>query len=130
MFENFAYPDFTQPRWEQVDYLQRLFMRTLNEERLKSVVAFPVETMCLLSDGKEDILDKEYKKFTAQMYSEGHSFFTYISDSPTALASCCRLRNEIHENNFSFTNGLSGLKTGSCNVITLNLNRTELKNIL
>ena len=123
MFEDFAYPDSTKPTWEQIDYLQRLFMRTLNKERLTSVIAFPVETMCLLSNGKDDILDKEYKEFTAQMYSEGHSFFTYISDSPSALASCCRLRNEITENVFSFTNGLSGLKTGSCNVITLNLNR-------
>ena len=123
MFEDFAYPDTTKPTWEQIDYLQRLFMRTLNKERLTSVIAFPVETMCLLSNGKDDILDVEYKEFTAQMYAEGHSFFTYISDSPTALASCCRLRNEITENVFSFTNGLSGLKTGSCNVITLNLNR-------
>ena len=123
MFEYFAYPDGTKPSWEQIDYLQRLFMRTLNKERLTSIIAFPVETMCLLSDGKEDILDKEYKEFTAQMYAEGHSFFTYISDSPTALSSCCRLKNEITENVFSFTNGLSGLKTGSCNVITLNLNR-------
>ena len=123
MFEDFAYPDTTKPEWEQIDYLQRLFMRTLNKERLTSVIAFPVETMCLLSNGKDDILDKEYKEFTAQMYSEGHSFFTYISDSVDSLASCCRLRNEIEENVFSFTNGLSGLKTGSCNVITLNLNR-------
>lgn len=123
MFEDFAYPDTTKPTWEQIDYLQRLFMRTLNKERLTSVIAFPVETMCLLSDGKDDILDKEYKEFTAQMYAEGHSFFTYISDSPTALSSCCRLRSEITENVFSFTNGLSGLKTGSCNVITINLNR-------
>lgn len=89
MFEDFAYPDTTKPEWEQIDYLQRLFMRTLNKERLTSVIAFPVETMCLLSDGKENILDKEYKEFTAQMYAEGHSFFTYISDSVDSLASCC-----------------------------------------
>ena len=123
MFEDFSYPDTTKPTWEQIDYLQRLFMRTLNKERLTSVIAFPVETMCLLSNGKDNILDIEYKEFTAQMYAEGHSFFTYISDSVDSLASCCRLRNEIEENVFSFTNGLSGLKTGSCNVITLNLNR-------
>lgn len=57
------------------------------------------------------------------MYSKGHSFFTYISNNPNALASCCRLRNEISENVFSFTNGLTGVQTGSANVITLNLNR-------
>ena len=82
----------------------------------------PVETMALLSDGN-DIIDKEYKDFTAEMYSKAHSFFTNISDNPNGLASCCRLRNEIQENVFSFTNGLTGIQTGSCNVITLNLNR-------
>lgn len=78
--------------------------------------------MALLTDGK-DVIDKEYKNFTAEMYAEGHSFFTYLSDNPNALASCCRLRNEMDGNAFSFTNGLTGVQTGSCNVITLNLNR-------
>lgn len=122
LFGNFYYPDATQPKWEQIDYLQRKFMRFLNHERMKSIITFPVETMALLSDGT-DIIDKDYKQFTAEMYSQGHSFFTYISDNPNGLASCCRLRNEIEENVFTFTNGLSGIMTGSCNVITLNLNR-------
>lgn len=122
LFNNFYYPDGTQPKWEAISYLQKLFMKTLNKERLTSVVAFPVETMCLLTDGN-DVIDKEYKDFTAEMYAEGHSFFTYLSDNPNGLSSCCRLRSEIQENVFSFTNGLSGIKTGSCNVITLNINR-------
>ena len=70
-----------------------------------------------------DIIDKDYKDFTAEMYAEGHSFFTYISDSADSLASCCRLRNELAENTFSPTSGLTGVMTGSCNVITLNVNR-------
>ena len=78
--------------------------------------------MALLTDGK-DVIDKEYKDFTAEMWAEGHSFFLYLSDNPDGLSSCCRLKNKIGENEFSFTNGLSGVKTGSCNVITLNLNR-------
>lgn len=122
LFGEFFYPDGTKPEWEAIDYLQRKFMEYLNAERLNAIIAMPVETMALLSDGK-DIIDKEYKKFTAEMYAEGHSFFTYISDNPNGLASCCRLRNEIEENTFSFTNGLTGIQTGSCNVITLNLNR-------
>ena len=122
LFENFYYPDGTKPQWEAIDYLQRLFMNYLNEERLNAVIAMPVETMALLSDGN-DIIDKKYKDFTAEMYAKGHSFFTYISDNPNGLASCCRLRNEIQDNVFSFTNGLSGVMTGSCNVITLNINR-------
>lgn len=122
LFEEFCYPDGTKPKWEAIDYLQRKFMKYLNTERLNAVIAMPVETMALLSDGN-DIIDKEYKKFTAEMYAEGHSFFTYISDNPNGLASCCRLRNEIEENTFSFTNGLTGIQTGSVNVITLNINR-------
>lgn len=97
-------------------------MRWFNSEREKTLLTFPVETMALLSDGK-DIIDKDYKNFTAEMYSKGHSFFTYISDNPDGLASCCRLRNEIDKNEFSFTNGLTGVATGSVNVITLNINR-------
>lgn len=122
LFEDFYYPDGTQPKWEAIDYLQRTFMNYLNDERLNAVIAMPVETMALLSDGN-DIIDKEYKDFTAEMYAKGHSFFTYISDNPNGLASCCRLRNEIEENTFSFTNGLTGIQTGSVNVITLNINR-------
>ena len=122
LFGEFYYPDGTKPKWEAIDYLQRTFMNYLNNERLNSVIAMPVETMALLSDGN-DIIDKEYKNFTAEMYAKGHSFFTYISDNPNGLASCCRLRNEIQENVFSFTNGLTGIQTGSVNVITLNINR-------
>ena len=97
-------------------------MQWFNKERTKTLLTFPVESMSLLSDGK-DIIDQDYKQFTAQMLSEGHSFFIYISKNPNALASCCRLSNEIEENVFSFTTGLSGVMTGSCNVYTLNLNR-------
>ena len=122
LFDEFYYPDGTKPEWEAIDYLQRKFMKYLNAERLNAVIAMPVETMALLSNGN-DIIDKEYKAFTAEMYAEGHSFFTYISDNPNGLASCCRLRNEIEENTFSFTNGLTGIQTGSVNVITLNINR-------
>lgn len=122
LFEDFYYPDGTKPEWKAIDYLQRTFMNYLNNERLNAIIAMPVETMALLSDGN-DIIDKEYKDFTAEMYAKGHSFFTYISDNPNGLASCCRLRSEIQDNVFSFTNGLTGIQTGSCNVITLNLNR-------
>ena len=123
LFADFCYPDGTKPQWESVSYLQKKFMKWFNQERTKTVLTFPVETMALLSDGKDRILDEEYEKFTAEMYAEGHSFFTYISDNPNGLSSCCRLRNEVEDNEFSFTNGLSGVATGSKSVITLNLNR-------
>lgn len=123
LFKDFYFPDGTQPSWERVSYLQKKFMQWFNEERTKAMLTFPVETMALLTDKNGNYMDKEYKDFTAEMHSKGHSFFVYISDNPNGLASCCRLRNEIEENVFSFTNGLTGVKTGSCNVITLNINR-------
>ena len=122
LFGEFYYPDGTQPEWDAVDALQRLFMDWFNKLRLKQVLTFPVETFAMVHNGT-DIIDKEYKELCAEMYSKGHSFFTYISDSADSLASCCRLRNEMSENTFSPTSGLTGVKTGSCNVITLNMNR-------
>ena len=124
LFGTFYYPDGTQPEWEAVDALQRLFMNWFNQWRLRQLVAFPVETMAMVYDPKTgDIIDRDYKDLTAEMYAKGHSFFTYISDSADSLASCCRLRNELSENTFSPTSGMTGIKTGSANVITLNVNR-------
>ena len=122
MFGEFYYPDGTKPEWKAVDTLQRLFMKWFNKLRTKAIVAFPVETFAMVHNDK-DIIDKEYKNLCAEMYAEGHSFFTYISDSADSLASCCRLRNQVDKNTFSPTSGLTGIMTGSCNVITLNINR-------
>ena len=124
LFEEFSYPDGTRPQWEAIDCLQKLFMKFFNKLRTKQILTFPVETMAMVYDPEtNDIIDKDYKDFTAEMYAEGHSFFTYISDSADSLASCCRLRNELAENTFNPTSGLTGVMTGSCNVITLNINR-------
>ena len=122
MFKDFYFPDGAQPKWERVDYLQKLFMKWFNAERKKTLLTFPVESMAMLTDGR-DVIDQDYKNFTAEMWEEGHSFFVYLSDNADSLASCCRLRNEVTNNEFSFTNGLTGIKTGSVNVITLNINR-------
>ena len=124
LFADFCYPDGTKPEWKAVDTLQRMFMKWFNKLRLKQLLTFPVETMAMVYDPEtKDIIDKDYKDFTAEMYAEGHSFFTYISDSADSLASCCRLKNELTENTFNPTSGLTGVMTGSCNVITLNINR-------
>ena len=112
LFGEFSYPDGTKPQWEAIDCLQRLFMKFFNKLRTKQILTFPVETMAMVYDPKtNDIIDKDYKDFTAEMYAEGHSFFTYISDSADSLASCCRLRNELAENTFNPTSGLTGVKS-------------------
>lgn len=122
IFGEFVFPDGTRPVWESLSWLQKCFMKWFNAERLKTPLTFPVETMAMLSkDG--DVMDAEWGDFTAQMYAEGHSFFTYISDNADSLSSCCRLRNEIQDNGFSYTLGAGGVSTGSKSVLTINLNR-------
>ncbi len=122
LFGNFYFPDGSQPDWDSLNWLQKRFMKWFNAERLKTVLTFPVETMALLSENG-DIADKEYADFTAEMYAEGHSFFTYVSDNADSLSSCCRLRNEIQDNEFSYTLGAGGVSTGSKSVLTINMNR-------
>lgn len=122
LFEGFVFPDGTEPKWESVSWLQKFFMDWFNKERLRTVLTFPVETMNLLNDGKKYV-DDDWADYTALMYSKGHSFFTYTSSSVDSLASCCRLRNEVVDNTFSFTLGAGGVSTGSKGVMTLNVNR-------
>lgn len=122
LFSEFVFPDGSKPDWNSLNWLQKRFMKWFNQERTRAILTFPVETMALLTENG-DTKDKEYGDFTAEMYSEGHSFFTYISDNADSLSSCCRLRNEIQDNGFSYTLGAGGVSTGSKSVLTINLNR-------
>ena len=122
IFDNFYYPDGTQPEWKAIDTLQRIFMELHRELRLIKPLTFPVTTFAMVHDGT-DVIDKEYKKLCAEEWAKGGSFFCYLSNNPSALASCCRVLNEMSENTFSSTTGMTGIMTGSCNVITLNINR-------
>lgn len=122
IFKDFVFPDGTEPKWESVNWLQKRYMKWFNNERLKKELTFPVESMSLLNDGN-DFVDQDAFDFTAEMYAEGHSFFTYTSSSVDSLSSCCRLRNEIQENEFSYTLGAGGVATGSKGVMTININR-------
>ena len=133
VFGDFRFPDGTAPKWETLSWLQKKFMKWFNNERTKYVLTFPVETMALLTNGKNDYIDKEYADFTAEMWSEGHSFFCYLSDSPDSLSSCCRLRNSLKdleeedsEHNFTthqYSMGTASVSTGSKSVMTINLPR-------
>lgn len=124
IFKDFFFPDGDEPCWETTKELQKMYMKWFNEERTKAVITFPVETMNLLWDrNTHKYVDEEMADFTAEMWQEGHSFFLYNSDSADALSSCCRLKNAIEENVFSYTLGAGGIQTGSKKVITLNINR-------
>jgi len=133
VFGDFRFPDGSAPKWETLDWLQKHFMRWFNEERNHYILTFPVETMALLTDGGDDYADKDYADFTAEMWSKGHSFFCYISNSPDSLSSCCRLRNSLkdldnadEEHNHTthqYSMGTASVSTGSKSVMTINLNR-------
>lgn len=121
MFENFYFPDGSEPIWDSLFWLQKEFMEWFNKERTKCMITFPVESYALIYT--DHFEDKDSADLVATMYSKGHSFFTYISDTADSLASCCRLKNKVQTREFNFTNGNIGVQTGSKSVITLNLNR-------
>lgn len=133
VFSDFRFPDGSAPKWETLSWLQKHFMNWFNEERNHYILTFPVETMALLTDGHDDFADKEYADFTAEMWSKGHSFFCYLSNSPDSLSSCCRLRNSLKdldetdgEHNHTthqYSMGTASVSTGSKSVMTINLNR-------
>lgn len=122
IFGGFRFPDGSEPIWESLDWLQRKFMNWFNEERTKSLLTFPVMTAALLTENNKP-KDEAYGEFVAEQLANGNSFFIYESPHADSLASCCRLRNEISENTFSYSLGAGGVSTGSVNVITMNINR-------
>ena len=122
MFGEFVFPDGTRPDWDSLCWIQKEFMKWFNQERLRCILTFPVETVTLLyKDGKFE--DENMFEFVCEEYARGHSFFVYISDTVDSLSSCCRLKNKLQTKEFSFTNGNVGIMTGSKSVITLNLSR-------
>lgn len=127
LFENFYFPDGSTPNWDTVKELQQLFMTWFNKERTKALLTFPVVTCNTLIEN-DSPKDKVMLEFLSKEMSEGNSFFVYQSDSIDSLSSCCRLRNELTDNTFSYTLGAGGIATGSINVITMNINRIVQKN--
>lgn len=122
MFGDFVFPDMTRPDWERFSKFQHFFMKWFNLERTKAILTFPVVTAAMLTDGTKPV-DSTFAHMCAEELSEGNSFFIYQSESADSLASCCRLRNEISDNTFSYSLGAGGVATGSINVITMNINR-------
>lgn len=122
LFGEFVFPDYSKPNFETVKKLQAFFMNWFNEERRRALLTFPVITAALVVDENGPI-DQEFLDMCADQDSKGNSFFKYESDSVDSLASCCRLRNELQDNTFSFTLGAGGTQAGSINVITININR-------
>ena len=128
MFGSFVFPDGSKPIYESLDRIQKYFMKWFNGERTKAILTFPVVTAAMLTKDKK-VYDENFANFCAEELSEGNAFFIYQSDNADSLASCCRLRNEISDNTFSYSLGAGGVSTGSINVITINMNRLYQKGI-
>ncbi|MFY8350938.1 anaerobic ribonucleoside-triphosphate reductase [Pseudoalteromonas sp. SSM20] len=122
IFADFVFPDFSKPNWHSVEQLQWYFLDWFNTERERALLTFPVVTVAMLSD-ETKVKDQQFACQIAKQLANGNSFFTYLSTSADSLASCCRLRNEMVNNTFSYSLGAGGVATGSINVITLNMNR-------
>ncbi|WP_371194653.1 anaerobic ribonucleoside-triphosphate reductase [Glaciecola sp. SC05] len=122
MFGGFVFPDMTAPKWQSIEKLQGFFVDWFTQERSKAILTFPVVTAAMLTENGA-VKDAGFAQMCARSMSQGASFFVYQSDSPDSLASCCRLRNEISDNTFSYSLGAGGVSTGSINVITMNMNR-------
>ena len=123
MFGGFYYPDGTQVDIESTYHLQKFFLSWFRQEREKELLTFPVVTAALLTDGAGGFKDTKFMQGLAEEQAKGLSFFVYMSDRVDSLASCCRLRNELADNTFSYTLGAGGVVTGSARVISLNINR-------
>ena len=124
LFDEFYFPDGSVPDYQSLSRLQAFFMEWFRKERKKELLTFPVLTAAYLVDKEtRKPKDTKFMDLLADQMSKGHSFFHYESDSADSLASCCRLRNELADNTFSYTLGAGGVSTGSVQVITINMNR-------
>lgn len=129
LFGDFVFPDGSRPEWKSVEKLQEHFMSWFNQERKAAILTFPVVTAAMLISKETGPKDERFAQMCARELSQGNSFFMYMSESADSLASCCRLRNEISDNTFSYSLGAGGVATGSINVITINMNRLVQKNL-
>lgn len=124
IFDDFIFPDMSKPNWETLNKLQKFWHVWFRKERTKKLLTFPIVTHCAIGNADlTDWKDLESKEFIANEMALGGEFFIYSSPTADSLSSCCRLRNAISENEFSYSLGAGGLMTGSMNVITVNMNR-------
>lgn len=124
LFSTFVFPDGSAPKWDTLRDLQAFFLDWFAEERTKELLTFPVLTAAYLVDPEtHKVKSEDFRDTLARAMANGLSFFHYESTSADSLSSCCRLRNELADNTFSYSLGAGGVATGSFQVITINMNR-------
>lgn len=124
LYGGFRFPDGTKPEYDGTfKEFQMFFMDWFRREREKELLTYPVLTCSVHLNEDGTPADEEFARSISKHAEKGLSFFVYESKTVDSLSSCCRLRNQVTENTFSYTLGAGGISTGSIHVTTLNANR-------
>lgn len=124
LYGGFRFPDGTKPEYDGTfKEFQMFFMDWFRREREKELLTYPVLTCSVHLNEDGTPADEEFARNISKHAEKGLSFFVYESKTVDSLSSCCRLRNQVTENTFSYTLGAGGISTGSIHVTTLNANR-------
>lgn len=126
IFGEYIYPDFTKPNFDTSYELGKIFFEYFTEINGKEgIFTFPVITLAISLDDKGEYIDPEFVEWASKANAE-KCLGNIFQDVPTALSSCCRLRNDItktadagYQNSF----GVGGVSIGSHRVVGLNLPR-------
>ena len=128
LFGGMEYPDGTYV----IDYIdeiieyEKAFVKVMHKIRRDNMSTFPVCTYSLLYNYENNkFVNEEFAKWCSDENSYWMDFNFSIDDTVTALASCCRLRNDVNDislGKFSSIGG-SALEVGSIKVNSINLAR-------
>ena len=132
LFGDMVYPDgsFVIDCIEELIEYERAFVKMMHKIRQQNMMTFPVCSYSLLFDYESNkFVDEEFARFASDENAYWQDYNFSIDDAVTSLSSCCRLRNQVVDDeddtedtlgNFSSIGG-SALEVGSVKVNTINL---------
>lgn len=104
---------------ENVQKLQKIYIKIMNNELSRKPITFPVTTACFSIDEEYNIVDEEFLNFISKENLK-FGFINMYSGKSSTLSSCCRLRSE-RDNEYFNSFGSGSTKIGSLGVSTGNL---------
>ena len=128
LFGGMQYPDgsFVVDYIDEIIEYQKAFIDVIHATRRQCMFTFPVLTYSLLYDYDENkFVNQQFARWCSDANSYWMDSNFSVDNSVTALASCCRLRNDVNDislGKFSSIGG-SALQVGSVKVNSINLAR-------
>lgn len=128
LFGGMEYPDgtFVIDYIDEIIEYEKAFMQVVHQTRRQNMFTFPVISYSLLFDyDKNKFVNEQFARWCSDCNSYWLDANFSIDDTVTALASCCRLRNDVNDislGKFSSIGG-SALEVGSIKVNSINLAR-------